>query len=470
MDNKSRKRTVTGRVVLENHEALARIRHLMYNSHDAMVLVDSEVRYVDANEAACNMLDYTVTELVGKTPVEFIQEWDRLAFMDTYPEFLKNRLQRGEHSWVRKDGLILQLEWYGIADIAPGFHLAILSDMTGRRLTGKVFDLSDKALSKRFLANPDIITIRDCQSAKYVEVNYAFLREFNYTRDQVIGKKPSELGIWVDPEREDAEIENHTQICDIEDQLHCNQGNVRTVFRSSETISLEGKKYIISVTKDITDFMDLERELIEIADRERWRIGQDLHDNLGQHLAGIGYMVKTLHQSLTERGLPEAATLAKIIEYLQVAHGKIRYLARWIHPLDLQNDCLETALQKLAENVENLFPVTVRLESHCGTYPADPNIAANLYYITQEAISNAIKHGRARNVSVALKMESEGVTLTVKDDGSGLVKDHTKSDGLGLCNMKYRARVIGATLDIWSDPGKYTIVRCSLRKHGEDQA
>lgn len=423
---------------------------------------------MDANAVACEMLGYSTNELLGKHVWDLTTEENRIPLREGYQKFLRDREQRGEHTFIRKDGSIIEVEYYGIADLVPGYHLALLFDITERKAAEAVLRLSEEKFSKAFFSNPDLITISDVESGKYMEVNDAFLRAIGSTREQVIGKTDEQLAIWLDPE-EAARVRQRLKtdgcVHNSESRLRA-KGAARTVLRSCEVSEINGKRCVVSVTKDMTDYKRLEREFLEINDRERRRIGQDLHDNVGQHVTGICFIAKTLQQSLEEDGrLSEAGLVSKLLSYAREAQEKIRSLAKFIHPMDLSRDSLLTALQDLAHNVETLFGVHCTVETDARPHRFDENLTTNLYCIVQEAITNAVKHGRANTILVSLLTTRGSLRLTIQDNGVGLTPGYRKTKGLGLLTMQYRARVMGASLDIHSTKGKGTRVSCYFTKH-----
>ena len=205
----------------------------------------------------------------------------------------------------------------------------------------------------------------------------------------------------------------------------------------------------------------LENELLEIAENERRRIGFDLHDDLGQKLAGVSLMAKGIEQRLTSEGhvcAPDAQRLQSLVEEI-VDHT--HNLARQFASLDVHGDKLSNVLKELAANVQRMFPISCAF-SVKGHIPAlQPNTTIQLYKICQEAVSNSIKHGKASQVSIALALSHDALNLTIKNDGMPFSRAPVGSR-MGLRIMNYRASTIGATLNIEAFKKKGTIVTCVL--------
>ncbi|MFN7140090.1 MAG: sensor histidine kinase, partial [Limisphaerales bacterium] len=200
----------------------------------------------------------------------------------------------------------------------------------------------------------------------------------------------------------------------------------------------------------------------EISEREQRRLGQDLHDGLGQSLTGINFLAKVLQQKLSAKNIDEAKDAANISSLINQALQHCRELARGLCPVALEDNDLHAALQQLSDNVENIFGVScpVIFDSHINI--EENPVAVHLYRIAQEATTNAIKHGRAKNVHISLVQTKKGMILRVKDDGCGMPKDALKQKGMGLRVMQHRARMINANLEIESVKPCGTLVVCSV--------
>ena len=218
--------------------------------------------------------------------------------------------------------------------------------------------------------------------------------------------------------------------------------------------------YIIATGIDITEREQLERALLEISAREQRRIGQDLHDGLGQHLTGIAFMAKVHESKLAEKQVTDAADAAKIVKLVNEAIDKTRELARGLLPVVSDAQGLMSALQLWAGEVEDLFGICCRFECETAVLIHDVTMATHLYHIAQEAVNNAIKHGQARKILIQLFAANGWGTLLICDDGSGIQEDRPSNHGMGLHIMSYRAGMIGGGLDVRPNPPRGTCVTC----------
>jgi signal transduction histidine kinase len=210
----------------------------------------------------------------------------------------------------------------------------------------------------------------------------------------------------------------------------------------------------------------LEQEVLESSERERQRIAHDLHDDLGQQLTGIALLGRSLAERLASRDAPEASAARELTELIRRATGQSMALARGLDPLTEHGAELPTALEALAQRGELMFSIRCYV-STSGEIPRfGPTVSTHVYRIAQEALTNAVKHGQARQVQIALRATEGGVDLVVTDDGAGVANVSDVESGQGLRIMGYRARVIGATLSVEAREDGGTRVRCSIPSTG----
>ncbi|HEU5080036.1 MAG TPA: response regulator [Opitutaceae bacterium] len=214
---------------------------------------------------------------------------------------------------------------------------------------------------------------------------------------------------------------------------------------------------------DITEQKILEKEILRISDREQWRIGQELHDGLGQQLTAIELMCESLRTDLSEK--PElAAEAGKMSEFLRHAITQTRALSHGLTPFMLSADGLQAALEEMASRVNSLRRVKCEFICPTPVVLKDSEASGHLFRLAQEAINNALKHAGATHVAVSLHDLGDGIELKVADDGRGLPKANRRREGMGLQVMRHRANAIGAELKITSNQPKGVTVICVLRK------
>lgn len=199
-----------------------------------------------------------------------------------------------------------------------------------------------------------------------------------------------------------------------------------------------------------------------VREREQGRIGQDLHDGLGQHLTGIAFLSKVLERKLAIRAQAEATDAAQIVGQVNEAISKTRALSRGLSPLASDADGLLTALTRATQEVQARFGIACRIMCEDAIPLADDRMATHLYRIAQEAMNNAIKHAHASRIEIILTRFSGGFVMSIQDDGVGFEAEQRNGDGIGMRIMKHRARMIGATLDVKLAPEGGTIISCHM--------
>jgi PAS domain S-box-containing protein len=218
--------------------------------------------------------------------------------------------------------------------------------------------------------------------------------------------------------------------------------------------------YMIATGIDITERKRLEKAILEISAEEQRRIGQDLHDGLGQHLTGIAFMSKVQEQKLADKGLPEAAEATRIVGLVNEAITKTRELAHGLLPVVSDAQGLMSALKRWAAEVEDLFHISCDLQVDTPVLIHDSTMSTHLYRIAQEAVNNAIKHGQAKRIVISLFSENGSGTLRIENDGSRLPKPSANYSGMGMQIMGYRAQMIGGSLDVQSGQSRGVTITC----------
>lgn len=256
-------------------------------------------------------------------------------------------------------------------------------------------------------------------------------------------------------------------------RLSLETGNPQ-VFEQHTSLGGKGRDYeirmvvcrdneVLGIVRDITRRKQLEREILEISNREQRRIGQDLHDSLCQHLAGIGFMGKVLEKKISSNLPLETADVSEIVDLIDQAITLTKGYARGLNPVELQADGFMFALNKLSENVQRLFGVSCTFIYNTPIYIHDNEMATHLYRIVQEALNNSIKHGKADTIVISLDKNGTTCLLTVSDNGVGIGKTRSYGKGMGLNIMQYRASMFGAALEIkCREPGGTDLI-CSFQ-------
>src|SRR4029453_11139370 len=217
-----------------------------------------------------------------------------------------------------------------------------------------------------------------------------------------------------------------------------------------------------ALQREMTERQRLDQEIAQVADRERRRLGQDLHDHLGQHLTGTALAAQVLKEKLAAKCAAEVTEAGKLVHYVEEGIDLTRNLARGFFSPELEADGLSVALEGLAENIRERFTVNCIFHGEESIPVRDSSVATQLYRIAQEAATNAAKHAAAEQIDIRLTVEGSDLTLAIIDDGVGFPDKLTDSAGLGLRLMRHGAALIGATLNVRRNGRSGTIATCKV--------
>lgn len=388
---------------------------------------------------------------------------------DAAEMFLTGNALRSAYRVVARDGRILwfhcEAKMIRKEDGEPWFIHGVGFDITDLKRTEEALQEERNVVSAILHTVGALVVVVDPEG-HIIRCNRACEQTSGYSFSEVDGKTIWDL--FLVPEEVDRFKSVFQQLCsdqlpsDFEGHLLRRDGTLRLIAWSSTVLPGDAgaPTYIIATGIDITERKHLEKTILEISTREQRRIGQDLHDGLGQHLTGIAFMSKVQEQKLMEKSLPEAGDAAKIVSLVNEAIHKTRELARGLLPVVSDAQGLMSALQQWAGEVEDLFGVSCRFHCFAPVLIHDETVATHLYYIAQEAVNNAIKHGQPRHIVIRLAANDHQGALTIEDDGCGIRTGIPGNKGMGLHLMNYRARMVGGSLEVLRDPAGGTSVTC----------
>jgi PAS domain S-box-containing protein len=385
--------------------------------------------------------------------------------------FLTGKSLRSAYRVLSRDGRVIwfhcEAKMIRREDGRPWFIHGVGFDITDLKQTEEALEAERNVVTAILDTVGALVIVLDADG-RIVRFNRACERSTGYTFAETTGKYVWDL--FIPPEECEGFRTNfeRMRVGDLHNDYECQwiarDGTRRSISWSGT--SLGGRKgtsvYVIATGIDITERKQLERAILEISEREQRRIGQDLHDGLGQHLTGIAFMTKVQEQKLKEKRLPDAADASKIVKLVNQAINKTRELARGLSPVVSESHGLMSALQQLATEVEDVFGVSCQLRCESPVLIDDVSLATHLYHISQEAVSNAIKHGKAGRITIMLAASDGRGTLTIQDDGSGCKKIPATSKGMGHHIMGHRSKMIGGALDIQPRLPYGTVVTCTF--------
>ena len=303
---------------------------------------------------------------------------------------------------------------------------------------------------------------------RIVRFNKAYEQLTGYGTHEVKGKKVWE--ILVPPEEMQGIQQTYQRLFAGEDNVKSEshvvpkQGEPRLIAWSRTAMrSPDGDlKYVIASGIDISEHRRLEQEVLRISELEQRRIGQDLHDGLCQHLAGIELMTQALEQKLQQNAKSVAPRAAEIAAQVRESIRQTKQLARGLSPVALEDNGLMSALHELAANITSMFRVNCTFRCEVPVLLENNALATHLFRIAQEAVSNANRHGHAKNIEIVLQKMPERIVLLVNDDGIGLPEAAGSGHGMGLRIMQYRAGMIRGSFGVQRRAAGGTTVVCSV--------
>ncbi len=219
-------------------------------------------------------------------------------------------------------------------------------------------------------------------------------------------------------------------------------------------------EHVIGTGIDITERRNLERMVIEITKKEQQRLGQELHDGIAQHLASTAIVAKILEQKLTRGSVPAAREVKRVVSMVNQAVTQTRELAQGLYALEMHSENLVSSLKKLAYNTEKTHGICCVVRIGSDVSLSGDGAAMHLYRIAREAVGNAVKHGKCKNIRIQLKKKNNRESeLRIENDGKRFSKP-SREIGLGLRIMRSRAALLNASLEIVPGSGAGTVVTC----------
>lgn len=222
-------------------------------------------------------------------------------------------------------------------------------------------------------------------------------------------------------------------------------------------INLEHTRLFAGVLTDLSEQQKLQREIMEVPVREQRRIGQELHDGIGQQLTGLGMLATSL---LNKASKPEYQLATQLVSGLQETLSQVRALSRGLVPIEIDAKGFSQALKNLANHIRRQSHLLVTLNIDDDLEFTDNDVVMHLYRIIQEALNNAVKHANASEIRVDLGVEGENCLMEVSDNGKGIPDERDDFEGLGLSIMKYRASLFEGAVNIIPNESSGTRVCC----------
>lgn len=393
------------------------------------------------------------------------QRWS----MEAAEMFLSGKPLRSSYRVMARDGRVV---WFHCdarmvrrEDGQPWFIHGVAFDISDLKHTERALQQERNFVTAILDTVGALVAVLD-QDGRIVRFNRAFEVMTGYSFEEVRGKYIWDFFMFSEEVAHGktmmAQLRPEVPAQDYQSHWLTRHGTSRLIAWSSSMLpDSDGRpQYVIATGIDITEREQLEKSLLNISAREQRRIGQDLHDGLGQHLTGIAFMAKVHEDKLAQAKLAEAADAAKIVRLVNEAVHRTRVMARGLFPVMSDAQGLMSALQVWAQEVEDVFGISCKFECEPPVLIHDNDIATHLYHIAQEAVNNAVKHGKARKIVIRLITEDSHAMLNIVDDGVGINEESQGSQGMGLHIMSYRSSMIGGRLKVKRNETQGTTVSC----------
>lgn len=428
-------------------------------------------RFLSVNQRICEINQRSREEML------------KLTFSDlTLPEDLPKSLQHMEELKAGKirsynlekrnllpDGT---LKWVNLT-VAPMWlpgepalrHVAVVEDITERKRVELDYR-RELAYNQALVGHTSAFIVVLDLAGRFVHANASFSDTMGYNQKQVIGKTPWEIGL-MDAAETALSKERFARLLrgeknpPTDSRLRTKDGEWRSVeLRSTTTCKPDGTVDRIVVTgTDMTERNRLQQEVLRVVEQEQARVGHDLHDGVGQTMTGIVSLLEALEADLDGEPRQQAQ---RIHELLRQSVSEVRRMSHGLSPTSVKYRGLVGALQLLAETVRTNFRTPCQCEVDASIAIQNNDIEAHLFRIAQEAVNNALRHGKPSKVKLSLQHVSQTeCELRIEDDGAGLKKTKGgQHNGIGVRVMDYRANLIGARLTIKAKPRRGVVVTC----------
>jgi len=463
--------------------------------------------YLDALEARLLQMEFVPKEFTNEQFLQLVHPEDREGLLqkirraitaggDFQSEFRLSPLRNGDARWIAATGTVVRNE-----QGQPARLLGVNFDITQRKQAEEALRRTHNELEQRVAARTDELArinqrlrveiserqqveeaLRESEQAladffehatigiqwldgqgRVLRINQAALDLFGCSRSACLHKPITPF--FADP---DVILElldrlrGGETLKDFSVRLRRIDGSMRNLLINAD--GSRNKRGLIHTRwfmRDISERVRLQAEIVAAGERECQRIGQDLHDGLCQLLTGIRWISQSLQERLALSAPGEVRRVSKISRLLTNAIKQAHGLVRGLQPVENVPDGLMSALHQLAASTRDVFGVACQCNFVRPVLLSENSAATDLFRITQEAINNAIKHGRAKRITIDLVQNNGTLVLTVRNDGRRFPR-RSRSAGVGLKIMHHRARRIGAALQVCAGARVGTRVICSL--------
>lgn len=445
--------------------------NILKNLPVVVMLTDLDGNIIYCNREGENTLGYEIEEMKGKKlwslysnrgEEEFERDREKLEWGESVSFEALAQTKYGEPKWLDIRRRLLKNsegEYYILGTASD------ISKQKEAELELKENKVRTEAILET--AAEGIITIK--MDGTILSFNRAAEQMFGYPDEEIIGKCLCILMPSLYWENYNDYLNNYRKNGDKnlignarEIRGRRKDGAVFPIEISINEVVLEDEVIFTGLIKDISDRRKLENEVLKISEDERRHLGHELHDDLGQMLSGIGLITRNLARKFEAQGIPEAEELSEIANMIKVADEQTRNLAHGHALIDLEQEGLKVAINRLCRRYREIVDIRCK-----GDFPEEVdedsnNHSLHIYRIVQEAINNAINHGKPENIVVRFKNKPRLMELVIEDNGNGFDDTGEMNKGMGIKTMKYRANIMGGNLNIERTSYEWTRVVCHI--------
>jgi PAS domain S-box-containing protein len=472
---------------LQQSEAQARElldyhRAVMANMGEGLYTIDTQGLVTYMNPAAESLFGWKIAELLGRRmhDVTHYQHPDGRPFpIEECAGFQVLHegkvLKDHDDVFIRRDGSFFPVVYTSAPLVTEGKVaglVVVLRDVTERKRAEEKLLRSEARMQAILTTAADAIITMDIHGM-IQSVNPASERMFGYSATEMVDQNVGLLMPSPYWEEHDGYLRRYLQtgykhIIGASRELYARRKDGST-FPIHLTVSeIEERKLFTGILHDMTEYKRLERDAVETASMEQRRIGQDLHDTVGQELTGVDLLASELGAMLRTDPTAGAKLVERIIQGLRDSRQQLRAVLRGLLPVAVETEGLMAALTDLADRIQREGKAACTFDCPEPIGVADNLLATHLFLIAKEAVHNALKHARPRNIRIALK-HNHALVLRVQDDGIGVTTLPTGNAGLGLRIMRNRAAIIGARLTIEPAEPSGTLITCALTRKNHEQ-
>lgn len=458
--------------------ALIKKIDLLNYIQDGILVIDAMGTILHCNSACEEIIGYSLDEITGKS-MKLLHDKDDSSTFEQLLDSCKNE-ETFDGKWRAKcknsTRIWLDVKSSTLYDEANGKQYCVITLNNIESLETVKQDLEKVTrLEKTILETSADAIITADEEGNVLIFNRAAVRMFGYEKKEILGKNiqmiipsfnPKRLDVFI--KRCNDEVQNISKGKDIDMQGRHKNGKVFYISMSVSDVPWNSNRMIVGIIRDLTQKRELEKRMIDIANEERRRIGRELHDGLGQMLTGIRMVAENLARKLKANEIPGADEVQEISEMVKEADEHARALSRGLVDIHLVEKGLSTALEILADRIFKTYNINCKYTEDGQIEFENHTMALHTYRIVQEAVTNAVRHADAENIYIRLSANEKHTAIIVEDDGTGFDPKTVANNGSGIQIMKYRADLLGGTIDFSRTEDNKTAIRCIIPNNLEN--